>query len=168
MIPLGIVSAAGAGATALPTFISLFALVVTEDTANNVTSSSSYDTNFVPNFSFDVDLSYDDPDVNQTVTLEATLLDNGGNPISYQSVYFMLFPIFGGSSIQIGTSSLDSGSSSTMITDSNGKISKTFQSEEWYDNDYSNYTILAAFDGNIEGTLANSSSSTGQVRLIAS
>lgn len=163
MIPLGIVSAAGAGATALPTSISLFALLVTEYIPTNITNSSSYDTNYSPNFELIGELSYDDPDVNQTVTLEATLLDGGSNPIQYQSVYFMLFPIYGGSPIQIGTSSLYAGTSETMVTDSNGKISKTFTSEDWYDNDYSQYNILAAFDGNLEGTLAPTSSPYGRV-----
>jgi hypothetical protein len=164
MIPLGILSAAG-GSTALPTFISLFGKITTVNIPTNTASATSSDTNAVPNFSIEQELYYDSPNFDQTVTLEATLLDGGGNPVVGQSVYFVLFPIYSGSLILIGTSSLGAGTTETMITDSNGKISKEFSSEEWADNQYSDYTILAAFDGNIEGTLANSSSPNGQVIL---
>jgi hypothetical protein len=165
MIPLGIVSAAGAGVTALPTSTDLFMLATTEDTNTNLTSYVGTITSSEPNFNFQVELSYDDPDINQTITLEATLLDGESIPIQYQSVYFLLTPVFSGSPIQIGTSSLDGASSQTMYTDSSGKISKVFQSEQWFDNNYSSYTVIAAFDGNTEGTLAPSSSQSGRIRL---
>ena len=166
MIPLGLVSAA-AGETALPTFISLFGKITTLHIPTSIVNISSSDTNAVPNFSIQQGLKYQDTQFEQTVTLEATLLDGGGNPVVGQSIYFMLFPIYSGSPIQIGTSSLGAGTAETMITDSNGKISKEFTSEDWDDNEYSECTILAAFDGNIEGTLANSSSPNGRVILSA-
>jgi hypothetical protein len=155
---------------ALPTFISLYGKIETIYLPPpGIVNTSSADTNASPNFLISVNYEFEDPDYDQSVTLEATLIDGGGNPIQGQSVYFMLFPLYGGSPIQIGQSSLseDAPSSSTMITDSDGKISKTFTSQEWFDNDYSGYNILAAFDGNLEGTLASSSSPYGRASFEA-
>jgi hypothetical protein len=155
-----------------PTYISLFGKIYTENTATNTASITSADTIASPNFSITTDY-YDpewEPDYIQNVTLEATLLDSLGNPVSGQSVYFYLTPLYGGSPIQIGQSSLseDAPSSSTMITDSNGKIQKVYSAIAWVNEDYGSYTITAVFDGSIDGSLQESTSPSGRIYFSSS
>jgi hypothetical protein len=153
-----------------PTSISLFGKIYTEDTNTSTSYITSADTNASPDFSIYTDY-YDpewDPGYIQNVTLEATLLDSIGNPVSGQSVYFYLTPLYGGSPIQFGTSSLDAGTSQTMVTDSNGKIQDVYSAIAWVNEDYGSYTIRAVFDGNPEGTLMNSNSPTGRIYFASS
>jgi len=170
LIPLGIVSAAGSD-SATPTFLSLFAKVTTTYIPDNTSYVTSYDTSVTPNFILSESL-YTGPNYSQTVTLEATLLASPSNGSSFlvegQDVYFDLTPLYGGPPLQIGTSSLSgAASSSTMTTDSNGKISITLTSGQWtynyFGQDLSEYSIKAVFDGDIEGTLGPSFSPNGQV-----
>jgi hypothetical protein len=153
-----------------PTSISLYGMVTTVNTSASVTNIISADTIASPNFS--INENYYDPELYpsyiQTVTIEATLLDSIGNPVAGQSVYFYLEPISAGSPIQFGTSSLGSGNSSTMITDEYGKIQDVFSAVAWVMEGYDSYTIRAVFDGNLEGTLSASNSSTGRIILSGS
>jgi hypothetical protein len=153
-----------------PTYISLFGKIYTENTATNTASIISADTIASPNFTLNTDY-YDpelEPDYIQNVTLEATLIDSIGNPVVGQSVYFYLEPISAGSPIQFGTSSLDAVTSQTMVTDSNGKIQDVFSAVAWVMEGYDGYTIRAVFDGNLEGTLSASNSSTGIIGFSSS
>jgi hypothetical protein len=155
MIPLGILSAAGAGG--LPTKIFLTAQVTAE---NNGVYLPPFSTSVSPNSTYFF-ASVSPPYTIHQVILIATLTygldeDYYSNPVVGQSVYFNI-----GGSI-IGTSSLESGSASTMTTDSNGQISKTFTGGEWttsFNGDY----IQAFFDGNLEGTILASESGTMNV-----
>jgi hypothetical protein len=158
MIPLGIVSAAGAGVTAVPTKIFLLAEITSAVTQNGVTGApiTSF-TSVTPGQTTNFETS--DPYELLSVTLTATLTsgldeDYFSNPVVGQSVYFNI-----GQDAVIGTSSLESGNSSSMFTDSNGQISKTFTGEEWTTL-YNGDTIQAVFDGNIEGTILASESGT--------
>jgi hypothetical protein len=159
LIPLGIVSAAGAGVTAVPTKIVLSSQVTSYE---YYPSLDAYGTPVVSNYSaFPGDnnnISINSPYELFSVTLTATLTsgldeDYYSNPVVGQSVYFNIGgTIFGQSSL-----SEDPPSSSTMITDSNGQISKTFNPPQWIP--YLNGdNIVAIFDGNIEGTLSASQS----------
>ena len=155
MIPLGIVSAAGAGG--LPTKIFLTAQVTA---VNNGVYSSPSSTSVSPNSTyFLTSVSY--PSVIHQVILIATLTygldeDYYSNPVVGKSVYFNI-----GGTI-IGTSSLESVSASTMTTDSSGQISKTFTGSEWRSGLNGDY-IQAIFDGNLEGTILASESGTMNV-----
>jgi hypothetical protein len=155
-----------------PTSISFFAKIYTEDTSTSTSYIISGNTLDTPNFSITTDYYSPefDPDYIQNVTLEATLLDSLGNPISGQSVYFYLTPLYGGSPIQIGDSSLSEGSSSssTMITALNGKIQKVYSSPAWVNEDYVSYTITAVFDGSIDGSLQASTSPSGRIYFSSS
>lgn len=155
MIPLGIVSAAGA--TAFPTKIFLTAQVTKKN--NGVYflpisySVSPNGTNFVASVSHPYEI--------HQVILIATLTygldeDYYSNPVVGQSVYFNI-----GGTI-FGTSSLESVSASTMTTDSSGQISKTFTGSEWTSGLNGDY-IQAIFDGNLEGTILASESGTMNV-----
>jgi hypothetical protein len=145
-------------------------MVTTVNTSASVTNIISADTIASPNFS--INANYYDPELYpsyiQTVTIEATLLDSIGNPVVGQSVYFYLQPISAGSPIQFGTSSLESVNSSTMITDEYGKIQDVFSAVAWVMEGYDSYTIRAVFDGNLEGTLSASNSSTGRIQFYSS
>jgi hypothetical protein len=153
-----------------PTSISLYGMVTTVNTSASVTSIISADTIASPNFTLNTD--YYDPEYYpsyiQNVTLEATLLDSIGDPVVGQSVYFYLEPISAGSPIQFGTSSLESVNSSTMITDEYGKIQDVFSAVGWVMEGYGEYTIRSVFDGDLEGTLTSSNSSTGRIILSGS
>lgn len=159
MIPLGIVSAAGEGVTATPTKIVLSSQVTIHE---YVPGLDDYGTPVVSNYSAfpgdSNDISINSPYELLSVTLTATLTsgldeDYYSNPVVGQSVYFDI-----GGTI-FGSSSLGSGSSDTMITDSNGQISKTFNPPQWIP--YLNGdNIVAIFDGNIEGTILASESGT--------
>lgn len=158
MIPLGIVSAAGAGVTALPTKIFLTAQVT-----NEYESSGIYGTPI--NFSVEPGTSTfawttNSPYTIHQVILTATLTygldeDYYSNPVVGQSVYFNI----GGTILGQSSLSEDAPSSSTMITDSNGQISKTFTGGEWTTS-FNGDLIRAIFDGNIEGTILASESGT--------
>jgi hypothetical protein len=158
LIPLGIVSAAGAGVTAVPTKIFLLAEITSAVTQNGVTGAPvTAFASATPEQTTNSGTS--NPYELLAVTLTATLTsgldeDYFSNPVVGQSVYFKI-----GVDDQIGTSSLGSGSSETMTTGTNGQISKTFTGEEWI-TFYNGDNIQAIFDGNIEGTLSASESGT--------
>jgi hypothetical protein len=152
MIPLGIVSAAGAGG--LPTKIFLLAQI-TEEYESSGIYGTPINISVTPD-SVPTTWTTNSPYTIHQVVLTATLTsgldeDYYSNPVVGQSVYFNI-----GGSI-IGTSSLESVSASTMTTDSNGQISKTFTGGEWTDS-FNGDLIRAIFDGNIEGTLSASQS----------
>ena len=159
MIPLGIVSAAGAGVTAVPTKIFLFAEITSAATQNGVTGAPiTFFTSVPPGQTTSAETT--SPYELLSVTLKATLTsgldeDYFSNPVVGQSVYFNI----GGTILGQSSLSEDAPSSSTMITDSNGQISKTFTGEEWT-TFYNGYNIQAIFDGNIEGTILASESGT--------
>jgi hypothetical protein len=157
LIPLGIVSAAGAGVAALPTKIVLTSQVASYE---YYPSLDDYGPPIVSSYSSfpgdSNDISINSPYELFSVTLTATLTseldeDYYSNPVVGQSVYFNI-----GGTI-FGDSSLGGASSQRMTTDSNGQISKTFNPPQWIP--YLNGdNIVAIFDGNIEGTLSASQS----------
>jgi hypothetical protein len=156
MIPLGIVSAAGAGVTALPTKIFLLAQITEEYESSGIYPPPA--TLSVTPDSVTNTWTTNSPYTIHEVVLTAILTygldeDYFSNPVVGQSVYFNI-----GGSI-IGDSSLGGASSQTMTTDSNGQISKTFTGGEWTTS-FNGDLIRAIFDGNIEGTILASESGT--------
>ncbi len=155
MIPLGLLSATGAGITAIPTKILLTLELATQYNYGGIYGTPTVsETTVFPNTSSNAVVT--SPNEILYVKLTATIttgLDEEYylNPVIGQSIYFNI-----GGSI-IGDSSLGGASSQTMYTDSNGQISKTFTGEEWT-TFYNGDNIQAIFDGNIEGTFALSES----------
>jgi hypothetical protein len=134
------------------------------------TDTIFYDTNASPNFNLIIqDPPFDNPEIDQNITLEATLLDNLGNPVVGQNVYFYLDPVPGISNNPqtIGTPdppwSNPNSDGTTMITDSNGKVSRLFSSWEWGYLSYSEYNIRAIFYNENQGFYQESQSPFGRV-----
>ena len=158
MIPLGIVSAAGAGETALPTKIFLTAQIQTrlyypeyDFYANPVVSNYSV----FPDSPGPTTVSIEYPNEVMQINLIATMttgLDEEfyENPVVGESIYFNVGPD------TYGTSSLDSASSQTMSTDSSGQVTKTFIDPQTWSVNGDN--IQAIFDGNVDNNLLPSQS----------
>ena len=156
MIPLGIVSAAGAGVTGLPTKIFLLAQITQEYESSGIYGTPA--TISVTPDSVPTTWTTNSPYTIHEVVLTAILTygldeDYFSNPVVGQSVYFNI----GGTILGQSSLSEDAPSSSTMITDSNGQISKTFTGGEWTTS-FNGDLIRAIFDGNIEGTILASES----------
>ena len=147
------------------TKILLSAFVQTQEVIGDVYGAPTYSSYEVfPNGTYII--SFPEPNEIISVQLTATLTSGINenyylNPVVGQAIYFNI-----GGSI-VGTGSLDSASSSTMITDSEGQISRTFNGEEWM-NFFNGDFIIAYFDGNFEGTLSPSQSGVMYIEVSAS